>query len=111
MPVDISLPPVIGDPAGMRALAATLRTDAESVAVVSADAAATVDGLEFYGPAADRLGNRVRATTRSAGRIAEHLLATAALLERSAGDVEAQQRERERQLERLRAELVPRAAG
>ena len=111
MPVDISLPPVIGDPAGMRALAAALRSDAESVAVVAADAASTVDGLEFYGPAADRLGNRVRATTRTAGRAAEQLLATAALLERSASDVEAQQRERERQLERLRAELAPRAMG
>jgi hypothetical protein len=108
LPVDISLPPVVGDPAGMRALAAALRSDAAMVAVVAADASATVDGLEFFGPAADRIAASVRSSSRQGGELAEQLMATAALLERAAADVEAQQRARERELERLQRELAPR---
>jgi len=107
MPVEISLPPVVGDPAGMRALAAGLRSDATSIAVVAADVASTIDGLEFYGPAAERIDARVRTSSRDAGRLAERLLATAALLDRAASDVEAQQRERERKLEQMRREAAP----
>ena len=106
MPVDISLPPVVGDPAGMRALAAALRGDAAMIAVVSADAASTVDGLEFYGPAADRIDATVQRAARDGGRLAERLLSLAGLLDRAAADVEAQQRERERQLERLREQMT-----
>ncbi len=105
MPVDISLPPVVGDPAGMRALAAALRSDAGMVAVIAADAAAVMDGLEFFGPAADRIGSGVRSVSRQGGGLAERLLSTAALLERAASDVEAQQRARDQELERLRREL------
>lgn len=108
MPFDISLPPVVGDPAGMRALAGALRSDAAMVAIVSADASATVDGLEFYGPAADRLEAAVRSSSRQGGDVAEQLMSTAALLDRAAADVEAQQRAREQELERLRLELAPR---
>jgi hypothetical protein len=108
VPVDIFLPPVVGDPAGMRALAAALRSDAAMVAVVAADAAAAVDGLEFYGPAADRIDASVRSSSRQGGALAEELMSTAALLERAAADVEAQQRAREQELERLRRELAPR---
>jgi hypothetical protein len=110
VPVDISLPPVVGDPAGMRALAAALRSDAAMVAVVAADAAAAVDGLEFYGPAADRIDSGVRSSSRQVGGLADQLMSTAALLERAASDVEAQQRAREQELERLRRELAPKAA-
>jgi hypothetical protein len=107
VPVDISLPPVVGDPAGMRALAAALRSDAAMVAIVAADASATIDGLEFYGPAADRVEARVRSSSRQGGELAEQLMSTSALLERAAADVEAQQRAREQELERLRRELSP----
>jgi hypothetical protein len=107
MPVEVSLPPVVGDPAGMRTLAAGLRSDATSIAVVAADVASTIDGLEFYGPAAERIDARVRTSSRDAGRLAERLLATAALLDRAASDVEAQQRERERKLEQMRREAAP----
>ena len=79
------------------------------VAVVAADAAATVDGLEFYGPAADRIESSVRSSSRVSGALAEQLMSTAALLDRAAADVEAQQRAREHELERLRRELAPRA--
>ena len=108
MPVDISLPPVVGDPAGMRALAAALRGDASAVAVVAADAASTMDGLEFYGPAADRIEGAVTSRARGAGRLADRLLSLAGLLERSATEVEAAQREHERKLEQLRRELAQR---
>jgi hypothetical protein len=110
VPIDISLPPVVGEPAGMRALAASLRSDAASTAVVAADAASTVDGMEFYGPAARRIDAAVTSRARSAGRLAERLMALAGLLERSASEVEAAQRERERKLEQLRRELAERAA-
>jgi hypothetical protein len=110
VPVDISLPPVVGDPAGMRALAAALRSDAAMVAVISADAATAVDGLEFYGPAADRIDARVHSSSKQGGDLAEQLLSTAGLLERAAADVEAQQRAREQTLERLRRELAPKPA-
>jgi hypothetical protein len=108
VPVDISLPPVVGDPAGMRALAAALRSDAAMVAVVAADGAAVVDGLEFYGPAADRIDAGVRSACKQGGHLADQLMSTAALLERAAADVEAQQRAREQALERLRRELAAR---
>jgi hypothetical protein len=109
MPVEISLPPVVGDPAGMRALAAALRADAASIAVVAAQTAATIDGLEFYGPAADRIEAGVTSRARGAGRLADRLLSLAAVLDRSASDVEAAQRERERKLEEMRRELVAQA--
>ena len=105
MPVEISLPPVVGDPAGMRSLAASLRSDATMVAVVAADASAAIDGLEFFGPAADRIDASVHSSSRQGGTLAEQLLSTAALLERAASDVEAQQAAREQQLERLRREV------
>jgi len=92
----------------MRTLAAALRGDASMIAVVSSDAAATVDSLEFYGPAADRIDAGVTASARNGGSVAERLISLAALLDRAAADVEAKQRERARELERLRRELAPR---
>jgi hypothetical protein len=106
MPVDINLPPVVGDPVGMRMLATELRGDATSLAMVAADVASTVDALEFYGPAADRIDASVHTSSRNGGRLAERLLAVATLLDRAAGDVEVQQRERERKLEQLRREAA-----
>jgi hypothetical protein len=107
MPVEISLPPIPGDPAGMRALAAALRTNAEGIAVVAAQTAAGVENLEFYGPAADRIDGEVRTGAGRAGRLADELMTTAGLLERSASDVEAAQAAQQRELERLRQELAP----
>lgn len=107
MPVEIDLPPVVGDPAGMRALAAALRSDASLVGLVAAEAGSTVGGLEFFGPAADRIDGQVASSAKQASGFADRLLATAGLLERAATEVEAQQRARERELERLRRELAP----
>lgn len=105
-PVEISLPPVVGDPAGMRALAAGLRGDAGSTAIVASQLAARIDATEFVGPAAVRIRAQVESSSRRCGRLAERLLALASLLERSASQVEAEQRQRERTLERLRRESV-----
>ena len=107
MPIPIDLPEIPGDPAGMRALAAALRTDAASTALIAADVAGRFDGLEFYGPAADRIGADVTSSSRACGDVADQLLLTAALLERSASEVEAAQRLRERKLEELRRLAVP----
>ena len=106
MPIDIDLPAVPGDPAGMRALAATLRSSAEGIAVVAAQTAGTIDGLEFFGPAATRIDDEVRGMSGRAGGLADELISTAALLERAASEVEAEQAARERELERLRESLV-----
>src|ERR1044071_238056 len=105
--LDITLPPVVGDPAGMRALASALRNDAQSVGFVAASAAGTVDSLEFYGPAADRIKTGMGLRARSAGTLVDRLVALAALLDRAATEVEAAQRARERKLEELRRELAP----
>jgi hypothetical protein len=107
MPVDVSLPPVPGDPAGMRALAAALRSDASALASVAAETAATLDGLEFFGPAATQIDGRVAGDTRTAEQVAIELVDAAGVLERSASDVEAAQAARVRELERLRRELAP----
>ena len=65
-----------------------------------------MEGLAFYGPAADRLEETVRVSARDGGRVADRLLSLAALLDRAAADVEREQRERERLLERLRDEAI-----
>ena len=62
-----------------------------------------MDGLAFYGPAADRIDATLTSRTRSAGRLADRLLSVASLLDRSASEVEQAQRERERKLEELPA--------
>jgi hypothetical protein len=107
--LDITLPAVVGDPAGMRALASALRNDAQSVGFVAASAAATVDSLEFYGPAADRIKFGIAVRTRMAGSLVERLVALAGLLDRAASDVEAAQRARERKLEQMRRDAAPQA--
>lgn len=68
--------------------------------------AATVEDLEFFGPAATRLDGRVGGASRSVGAVAEELISAAGTLERSATEVEAAQAARERLIERLRRESV-----
>src|SRR5687768_1333266 len=111
MPVGISLPEVIGDPAGMRALASALRSDAAAIAVLSSGLERQVASAAFYGPAADRMGQRLDGMQRRCVRYAERLLELARLLEVSAAQVEADLRERARKLAELRRELTPGAAG
>lgn len=91
---EFTFAPVIGDPAGMRSFAAGLRSDADAIGAGADRITSTMDVLEFYGPAAVRLNARVSTAGTAGARLADQLLATAAMLERSASEVEAQQRER-----------------
>lgn len=111
MPVDITLPEILGDPAGMRALASALRTDATGIAVLSSTLGTRVDSAEFYGPAADRIEGRIHAAEKRYVALAERLLALARLLEVWATQVEIEQRERERKLAELRRELAAQPVG
>jgi uncharacterized protein YukE len=108
---DVSLPPIPGDPAGMRALAAALRADATRLAALAAGLLTRVQALEFYGPAADRFDQRMEESSRRVVGLAERLLALAALLESSATEVEAAQRARELKLAEMRREAAQAAAG
>ena len=53
MPGPVWLPPVVGDPAGMRAIAGSLRGTAEQVSGVDADVGSTVSAMTFEGPAGE----------------------------------------------------------
>jgi hypothetical protein len=110
-PALIELPPVPGDPAGMRALAAALRADAAGVGETATAVRGRVDSLEFYGPAADAIEQRIARSSKACALVAERLLFVAAALERGASEVEAAQRERLRKLEELRREAARAAAG
>jgi uncharacterized protein YukE len=101
-----TLPEIPGDPAGMRALAASLRADAATTAMVAAGLKGQLDGLEFVGPAADRFFDATHASEARCVRTAERLVDTSALLERSATEVEAAQRERLRRLAEMRTEAL-----
>ncbi len=105
MPGPVWLPPVVGDPAGMRALAGSLRRTAEQISGVDADVGSTVSSMTFEGPA----GNRFRAAASTSGRaataVADSLQSLAGLLERSAAEVEQAQADRLRRLEEMAREL------
>jgi hypothetical protein len=90
----------------MGVLAGGLSGDAESVAIVAAGAAAMIDGLEFYGPAAERIDASVKGSSRTTGGLAERLFELSVVLRRAASEVEAQQVARARLLERLQNEAA-----
>jgi hypothetical protein len=91
-----SLSPIIGDPAGMRALAGTLKSAA--LALGNADDSVWRKALatHFTGPAAERLASAMIAWHGDMSSAAMELADTALLLMRSADEVEAAQRERAR---------------
>jgi hypothetical protein len=82
----------------MRALAKTLRTAAESLGAADDAVWSKAGSLSFSGPAADRLSGAMTGWHGDMSGAATQLSGTADLLERSATDVEAAQRERERLL-------------
>jgi uncharacterized protein YukE len=96
------LPEVVGDPAGMRTLAASLRSDASALASLASDLAGEIASMTFEGPAATEFRERTRARQTRLTDYAGRLLDVASLLETSATEVEAAQRERERRLAELR---------
>jgi hypothetical protein len=99
-------PPVVGDPAGMRALATALRTAAADFASIGSSIASLVNGLDFEGPAARRIRGRVHDRTSVIETAARGLNDLADLLMRAAAEVEAAQAARQRALEARARELA-----
>jgi hypothetical protein len=106
MPIAIEVPDVPGDPAGMRALAAALRTDAESAGELGAGLKARFESIEFYGPAADRIEGRTGMLGRACVDVASGLVEVAGLLDTWAARVEAEQAAAARTAAELRAQSV-----
>ena len=105
MPGPVWLPPVVGDPAGMRALAGSLRGTAEQISGVDARRRqhGLVDDVRRTGRRPfphGRLDERPRRTA-----VADSLQSLAGLLERSAAEVEQAQADRLRRLEEMAREL------
>lgn len=81
-----------GDPAGMRAKAAELRARAEGVSVWADRLAGQVGRMEYQGPAANRLRDRMSGWQQGVKSAAGELAELADVLLRSAAEVEARQR-------------------
>jgi uncharacterized protein YukE len=105
VPGPVWLPEVVGDPAGMRALAGSLRQSAERIAQVDADVTGTVSSMTFEGPAGDRFRAGASRSGRTATSAAGRLQGLAATLDRSAAEVEQAQADRLRRLEQMQRDL------
>ena len=105
------LPEIPGNPAGMRALAGTLRGLASDVASQATDATGEVKSMTFEGPAGDAFRERMQSLTERARAVADQLQQLAALLERSATDVEAAQQARAEKLAQMELEEREAASG
>ena len=82
----------VGDPAGMRNLAALLRREASGIDARADTAAQRVSGLSFRGPKAERFRDSVAETRGDSRRIADALVQVADSLAHAAAVVEADQR-------------------
>jgi hypothetical protein len=85
----------------MRALAAALRSAVAQIGGIDSSVYGNVSSLTFTGPAATRLGAELNTWHRSLSGAVSSLEDTAALLERSAAQVEAEQQARARLEARL----------
>ncbi len=90
--MDLDQAPV-GDPSAMRAFAAALRADAETIAARAAWLARRADRMSFEGPAASDFRQSMLDARRSAERassdlreIANHILSAAARVETDIAD-------------------------
>ncbi len=100
-----NFPSVPGDPAAMRNKARALRAEAERISEHVGRVRGEVHGVEFEGPAARRFRGRMSGWEARVKAIVEELESLAALLLRSAAQVEDDQREaaqRREQAERAR---------
>jgi hypothetical protein len=95
------LPEVVGDPAGMRALAGVLRAEASTLALRRSYLEETAKGVVFEAPAGNEFRARLSTWNDQTDGVVQELLGTASLLERSASEVEALLAERARRLEQL----------
>lgn len=90
----------LGDPDGMRALAASLRAHAETVGRIASKLDAGVDRMKFDGPYATTVRARLNAKRRLAEAAQDQLYELAGAIVREAGQVEAEIERR--RLEELR---------
>jgi uncharacterized protein YukE len=102
----LDLPPVVGDPAGMRALAGYLRSAAGQVGSFGSDLSGVVKGMTFEGPAAEQFDSRMQAFRSRCEGAAHELQALASRLDGAAERVEAAIRERERLLRERAAAMA-----
>jgi uncharacterized protein YukE len=94
----LDLPPIVGDPAGMRALAGFLRSTAGQVGSFGSELVAVDKGMTFEGPAAEEFSARMQSFRSRCEGAAHELQGLAARLDTAAERVEAELRERERLL-------------
>lgn len=92
------LPEIPGDPAGMRALASSLRGFGSSAGDLASTVSGDVTAMTFEGPAAGPFRDGIQVVKSAYESVANELLDTASTLERSASEVERLQREREQRL-------------
>jgi hypothetical protein len=107
MPIHLDppyLPEVPGDPAGMRALAGTLRGHAGVVGGLASGVDSDVTGMTFEGPAADDIRARMSTVTDMYRSAQTELHDLARQLDVAAADVEAQQAARAARLEQMWAD-------
>jgi hypothetical protein len=106
MPVEISVPEVPGDPAGMRALAGALKGDARDLEGVASGLGTAVGTMTFDAPAADRFRTEAQDAGKSLGDCAGRLNDLAGYLETKATEVEEAQQARLRQINNIRREMA-----
>jgi uncharacterized protein YukE len=106
MPVEITLPEVPGDPAGMRQLAGDLRVSATRIEGIGTGIGSAVGSWSFQGPAADRLTDAAQSSQRTLTDCATRLGDLARLLDQKATEVEEKQRARLDRLAQMRADLA-----
>lgn len=93
--------PAVGSPDVMRALAARLRSNAETIASAGRGVGSRLRSMTFEGPAADRFHDRLMATRKQTEAVAADANELANSLLRAAAEAEAAIAEWERQVLRL----------
>jgi len=98
---DFGVTPVVGDPAGMRALAARLRADAGRAGTLSRSAEGHVLGARMQGPGPKTMFKQIRSWREGADRVSDRLTDLASFLDHEAAEVERRQAERRATITRL----------
>lgn len=106
---DFGIPEVVGDPAGMRALASRLRADADRIATIAGTVKNLVGGAKMEGPAAKRMRKGAVTWHGDIRDVVDKLRDTAAFLDHEAREVEIRQEARRRTIARLLEQEAARA--
>jgi hypothetical protein len=97
----IDIPPVVGDPATIKAFADHLRSLASRIEENGADVMALPKGMTFEGPAADDFAAKMKSLGGRARAAAEDLRAVTARVDAAAAEVARRIEERERLIEQM----------